>query len=258
MSNLAPVIKRELQSYFSSPIAYVVIVMFLVISGYFFQLGMAVYHELSFRLISSNYRLPLDELTLFEKVMRPWLQNLTVILLLFIPLITMRLFAEEKKTGTIELLLTYPIRDMEAVLGKYCAALLVFIAMLGLTAPYLLILAQFKLPYLPSVGAGYLGVLLLGASFIAIGMFISTLTENQIIAAVSTFAVLLLFWIVGWTVSESLSTGQKVVQYLSLLDHFDDFAKGVIDTKDVVYYGSVMVFFVFLTLRSLETKKWRG
>jgi len=258
MSNLGPVVKRELQSYFFSPIAYVVIVMFLVLSGYFFQLGLAVYHELSFRLISSNYRLPLDELTLFEKVMRPWFQNLTVILLLFVPMVTMRLFSEEKKSGTIELLLTYPIRDFEVVMGKYIAAVMVLVTMLVCTTPYLLILSQFKVPPMATVLTGYLGIFLLGAAFIAIGIFVSSLTENQIVAAVSTFAGLLLFWIIGWTVGESLSTMEKVVQYASLLEHFDGFAKGIIDTKDVVYYASIIFFFLFLTLRTLETKKWRG
>jgi ABC-2 type transport system permease protein len=170
----------------------------------------------------------------------------------------MRLFAEEKKSGTIELLLTYPVRDGEVLLGKYLAALTVFVAMLALTLAYPLIVAWVTPVEWGPLATGYLGLLLQGAAFIAIGILISSLTENQIVAAVATFGTLLIFWVIAWASDSAGGNLGRVLSHLSLTEHFDSFAKGVIDTKDLIYYLNLTILALFLTLRSLESKRWRG
>jgi ABC-2 type transport system permease protein len=181
-----------------------------------------------------------------------------VILLFIMPLLTMRLFAEEKRQGTIELLLTYPVRDLAAVLAKFAACLAVYVVMLGLTGVYPVLLVTFAQPEVGPILAGYLGLLLLGAAFISLGALASSLTENQIVAAAITFGVLLIFWVIGWSSQFAGSDVGWLLSHLSLLDHFDNFPKGIIDTKDVIFYLNFMVLCLFLTLRSLESHRWRG
>lgn len=190
--------------------------------------------------------------------MRPLFSNLSVIMLLMMPILTMRLFAEEKKTGTIELLLTYPVRDVEVLLGKYAAALTLFLAMLSLTAFYPGLVAYFARLEPGPILAGYLGLALMGVTFLAIGILASSLTENQIVASVATFGVLLVFWAIGWSANFAGPVWGKLLSHLSLLEHFGSFSKGVIDTKDVIYYLNFTILALFLTLRSLESKRWRG
>jgi ABC-2 type transport system permease protein len=200
-----------------------------------------------------------------ERVFRPLFGNLSVIMLLMMPLLTMRLLAEEKKSGTFELLLTYPLRDTDTVFGKFLACLLVFIAMLALTLIYPLFLSSISNPSLGMGGSGidlgpllsgYLGMLLLGAAFIAFGLLASSLTSNQIVAAVVSFGTLLLFWLIGYSGADS---GLAVVlKDLSILQHFESFTKGTIQSHDVIYYVNVIILCLFLTLRSLESNKWRG
>jgi ABC-2 type transport system permease protein len=174
------------------------------------------------------------------------------------PILTMRLFAEEKKSGTIELLLTYPVRDGEVLVGKYLAALAIFAGMLALTLVYPLLVAwTTRLEWGPLL-TGYLGLFLQGAAFVAIGILISSLTENQIVAAVATFGTLLIFWVISWAQDAAGPTFGRILSHLSLTEHFDSFAKGVIDTKDVIYYLNLTILSLFLTLRSLDAKRWRG
>jgi gliding motility-associated transport system permease protein len=174
------------------------------------------------------------------------------------PLITMRLFAEERRSGTIELLLTYPVRDGAVLVGKFLAALALYALMLALTLLYpLLVFAFTRLEWGP-VLTGYVGLLLLGAAFIAAGIFASSLTENQIVAAMTTFGVLLLFWVIGWTADTVGGTGGRILSHLSLIEHFDNFGKGVLDTRDIVYYLSFIALALFLSLRSLEARRWKG
>jgi len=179
-------------------------------------------------------------------------------MLLLIPLLTMRLFAEEKKLGTIELLFTNPIRDVEIVLGKYLACFTVFFLMLVLTILYPILLEVVYSLEIAPLAAGYLGLLLLGASFIACGTFISSLTENQIVAAMSTVGVLVFFWFIDWNEGIAGEKAVQILHQLSLFEHFSNFSKGVIDIADIAYYISLIAFFLFLTLRSLESRKWRG
>src|SRR5206468_2481797 len=189
------------------------------------------------------------ELNVTDSVMRPLFSNISVILLLLMPLVTMRLFAEERRAGTIELLLTFPVRDGAVLAGKYLAALALYAIMIGLTALYPAIVVYFARLELGPVLTGYLGLLLMGATFIAVGVFASSLTDNQIVAAVTTFGALLIFWILGWSADYAGGALGRVLQFLSLLEHNDSFSKGVLDTKDVLYYVNFAVLALFLTLR---------
>ena len=170
----------------------------------------------------------------------------------------MRLFAEEKKAGTMELLLTYPVRDGEVLAGKFLAAAALYLLLLVLTFFCPGLVAYFARVEWGPILTGYLGLVLLGTTFLAIGLLISSLTENQIVAGFGTFGVLLALWLVGWGADFASGIPRTLLQYVSIIDHMDGFAKGVVDTKDLVYYLSVIAFALFLTLRSLESKRWRG
>lgn len=256
MRNFFPVFKKELVSYFASPIAYIVYCMFLIIAGYLFYSGITFFSVLSFQ--SLNHPNLVQGLNVTEGVFRPLYLNMAVILLLMMPLLTMRLFAEEKKSGTIELLLTNPVRDLEVVLGKYGACLTVYAVMLLITALFPVFTYFVGSPEAGPILSSYLGLLLLGASFTAIGILISSLTENQIIAAAVTFGVLLLLWVVSWSATLAGPVWGTVLLDLSATEHFQNFARGVINTNDVIYYLNLTVFSLFLTMRSLESKRWRG
>jgi ABC-2 type transport system permease protein len=183
---------------------------------------------------------------------------MSVVLLFFIPMLTMRLFAEEKRSGTIELLLTYPVRDGEVLAGKYLASLALFALLLALTLLYPGLVAYFTRVEWGPIFSGYLGLLLTGAVFLAVGVLVSSMTENQIVAGFGTFGILLAFWIVGWGAEFAGGTLRGVLQYLSIGDHLDGFTRGLIDTKDLVYYVSGVALALFLTLRSLDSKRWKG
>jgi len=251
-----PVFKKELRLYFTSPIAYVVCFIFLVISGYFFSSLFAFFNLISLQ-SAMNPALARD-LNVTEGVIRPLFSNIGVILLFLMPILTMRLFAEEKRSGTIELLLTYPVRDGEVLVGKYVAALALYALMLALTGLYPGLVAVFVSLDPGPLISGYLGLFLLGATFLAIGVLASSLTENQIVAAFANFGALLVFWVVGWSADFAGPVWGKLLSHLSLLEHFESFARGVIDTRDVIYYLNFTILCLFLTLRSLESKRWRG
>ncbi|MBI5286540.1 MAG: ABC transporter permease subunit [Deltaproteobacteria bacterium] len=259
MKNLYLILKKELKSYFTSPIAYVVITIFLVITGYFFFNIFATFSTISFQAtINPMLAKQLHLLNITESVVRPLFGNISVIMLLMMPLLTMRLFAEEKKSGTIELLLTYPITDMQVLSGKFFACLIVLAVMLVLSLLYPLLIMVFGQPEVGPIITGYIGLFLMGASFISIGIFASSLTENQIIAATVAFGVLLIFWVMGFSAGLSGPGLEKFISYISITDHLEGFAKGVVDTEDVIYYLLFTILFLFLTLRVLESKRWRG
>jgi len=248
--NCLPVYKKELRSYFTSPIAYMVILFFLLMTGVFFMIIINDFNQASMYAGSSYGR---DyNLNITNHVVRSLLGNMSVIMLFVIPLITMKLFAEERKTGTMELLLTYPLSDMAILLGKFFAALTLLQVMLGLTLVYTLFMVIHSSPEPGTLVSGYLGLVLMASAFVALGLFISSLTENQLIAAVVTFGVLLIFWVIQWL------TPSEILSYLSINKHIENFIKGMIDTRDVVYYLSFTVLWMFMTLRVLESKKWRG
>jgi gliding motility-associated transport system permease protein len=250
------IFKKEMRLYFTSPVAWVVFTIFLLIAGYFFY-SIFAFFTLASMQSAMNPQMGRD-LNVTDSVMRPLFSNVSVILLLLMPLVTMRLFAEERRSGTIELLLTYPVRDGAVLAAKYLAALGLYAIMIALTLLYPGIVVYFARLEWGPIFTGYLGLLLMGATFIAVGVFASSLTENQIVAAITTFGALLIFWILGWSADYAGGTAGKVLQFLSLLEHNDSFSKGVLDTKDVLYYLNFTVLALFLTLRSLEARRWKG
>lgn len=251
------IVKKEMRLYFTSPVAYVILFIFLFVMGYFFS-QIFQYFSIASMQSAMNPGMGRD-LNVTDGVMRPLFSNIAVILLLsLMPLVTMRLFAEERQTGTIELLLTYPIRDGAVLLGKYLAALALYAILLGLTWVYPAILFFFARPEWAPILTGYLGLFLMGGAFLAVGVFASSLTKNQIVSAVVTFGILLMFWVVGWAAENMGGTVGAILRHLSILDHFDSFSKGVLDTKDVVYYVNFTLVALFLAFRSLEAQRWNG
>ncbi|HYM10423.1 MAG TPA: ABC transporter permease subunit [Bryobacterales bacterium] len=256
MKSIWVLARRELSSYFSSPIAYIVLAMFAIIFGYFFYSATAIFVQYSIQAMMN--RGMAGPMNLNEFIIRPLLMNVSVIILFLLPMVTMRLFAEEKRSGTIELLLTSPLRDVEIILGKWLAAMLLYVCLLVISALDILILFRYGQPDWKALLVGYLGLILMGAAFMGLGAFISTLTKNQIIAASLTFGLFLLLWVLDWVTSYSQGTVGKVVSYLSITTHFENFAKGVLDLKDAIYYLSVIFIGLFLTLRSMESLRWRA
>jgi ABC-2 type transport system permease protein len=248
-------LKRELYVYFSSPIAYVVVTVFLLLSGYFFYSAFAYFSMISMQAM----RMPgVEGINVTDMVLQPMFGNMSVIMLLMMPLLTMRLFAEEKKAGTLELVLSYPVRETELLFAKFAACMVVFSIMLALTWLYPFLLWLYAKPDIGPILTGYLGLFLMGAAFIALGLMVSSLTENQIVAAAISFGAILLFWLIGWSESLVGPVLGKVLSHISLLEHFENFSKGVIDTRDMIYYINFSILFLFMTMRSLESKRWRG
>ncbi len=257
MRNILAIAGKELRAYFHSPIAYLVMAVYSVLCGFFFYSFTATYVVQSLRMQAMG-GMGAPPMTLNDYVIRPLFEGvLSVVLLLLIPLITMRLYAEEKRSGTIELLLTSPLTDLEIILGKFLGALLLYAAMVVITFGYVSTLFIYGNPDAKPLLAQALGLFLFGSALLALGLWISTFTKNQIIAAVVSFAVFLLFYVFDWVTAYSSGTLGKVFSYLAFTTHFDTFAKGVIDLRDLVYYLSVIVLGIFLTARSVEALKGR-
>ena len=256
MNAFGSVYRKELYSLFASPIFYVVAFTFLVISGYFFYSAMAFYNFVSFQ--ASQNPMAAKQLNLTDMVLRPFFMDMSIVLLLISPLLTMRLYAEERKSGTLELLFTYPIPDRSAVLAKFCAVVTALVVILAGTLPGIALLGYIGNPSWKTVATAYLGIMLLGGAFISLGLFTSSLTQNQIIAAVLSFGALLMFWVIGWVKNLVGPTSGSFVEYISITKHLDSFTKGVLDSRDLLYYVLFMAFFLFLTLRQIESHRWRG
>ena len=258
MRNILTIAGRELRSYFVSPIAYVVMTGFLLLGGWFFFNLLARFNYLVTMYSSfQGGREAMQRLNLNEFVIAPLLHNLSVVLVILVPMITMRSFAEEKRAGTYELLLTSPVATWEIVLGKFLGAVAFITVMVGLTAVYGLILAAYGNPEVGVMVAGYLGLLLLSITFVTIGLFASSLTENQIIAAVVGLVMLLLLYVISWPADTAGETMGGVLRYISVTEHFGDMVKGVVDTKSLVYFASMIAGWMFLTERSVESIRWR-
>src|SRR5215467_973782 len=255
MRNVWIICRKELRSYFASPIAYILLIMFGLIFGFFFwnALGAFVFESIQSQMSGRSFPMNLN-----EWIIRPLLSNVSVIGLFFIPMITMRLFAEEKRTGTIELLATSPVRDIEIILGKWLASLILYGCLLLVTALDFLFLFKYGKPDLKPLLVTYLGLLLLGGALLAIGTFISTLTKNQIIAGAVTFGVCILLYVFGWTGSYETATWARVLSYMSIAEHFNSFVRGVIDSKDAIYYATLIFLGLFFTARSMESLRWRS
>ncbi|HXY16381.1 MAG TPA: ABC transporter permease [Terriglobales bacterium] len=255
MRNVFTIWRKEMRSYFVSPIAYLLLTMFALIFGFFFWNALGYFVLMG---MESQMRGQMFPMNLNEEVIRPLLSNASVIGLFFIPMITMRLFAEEKRTGTIELLATSPIRDTEIIIGKWLAALTLYATMLLFTALNFAFLFKYGNPDWKPLAIGYLGLLLQAGGLLAIGTFISTLTKNQIIAGAATFGVCLLLWVLEWVSGYETATWAKVLAYMSVITHFESFAKGVLDTKDAIFYLTVIFVGLFFTSRSMESLRWRS
>jgi gliding motility-associated transport system permease protein len=253
--NILTICKKELKSYFASPIAYLLMAIFAVIFGFFFYSATAFFVIRGMESQMMGRGQPMD---VNEWVIRPLLSNASVIGLFLVPMITMRLFAEEKRSGTMELLLTSPIRDYEIIIGKFLGAWLMYACVVAISALNIGVLFLFGRPDWKPILIGYLGLILQGGALLAIGSFISTTTRNQIIAGGATFATCLLLWVMDWVSAYNQEAWAKVFSYLSIVQHFEPFSKGVVDTKDLVFFVSLIFFGLFLTARSLESLRWRA
>jgi ABC-2 type transport system permease protein len=252
--NILAIAGKELRSYFASSIAYIIIGLFALLFGWFFYVYLHVFVEQSQRMQMMGG----GAVNVNEQMIRGVLQNAAVIILFVMPMITMRTYSEEKRSGTIELLLTSPLTDFEIIMGKFLGAMGLFAAMLLVTMIDMAILFRLGNPEWRPIAAGYLGLLLMGGCFISVGLLISSLTKNQIVAGVMTFAVFLMLWVINWLADSSGPTGQAVLSFLSITAHFDDFTKGIIDTKHLIYYLSFITFGLFLTAKSVDSERWRG
>jgi len=227
---------RELLSQFCSPIAYVALTVFLLLGGYFFVVILNYTQEASLRHCFGNF---------------------SVTLLFLTPLLTMRLLSEEKKSGTLEILMSAPLTEWDVVLAKFLAGWFLYLFILAPTLVYAGFLYVYGSPDTGPLLTGYLGLALMGGAFIAIGLFASALTANQVVAAAVSFLILLGFWVLGFAAEDTSGAAGKVLAYLSLFEHYDTFRRGIIDTKDLVYYAATTVLFLFMTVRVLESRRWR-
>ena len=255
LRNVLAIADKEVRSYFASPIAYIIIGLFALLFGWFFYVYLTFFVQRSTSMAQFGGGGPVN---INQDMIRYVLMNSAVIILFVMPMITMRTYSEEKRSGTIELLLTSPLTDLQIILGKFFGAMALYAAMLAVTLLYMGILFVYGNPEWRPILAGYLGLLLMGGCFIAAGLLISSLTKNQIVAAVLTFAVFLMLWVINWIGDQAGPTTRTIVNYLSIVDHFDDFARGIIDTKHVVYYLSFITFGLFLTAKSVDSERWRG
>jgi ABC-2 type transport system permease protein len=253
MRNILTIAGKELRSYFTSPMGWVVMGLFALLFGYFF-----IAHLDHFVRRSMQSSMGGGPVNVNQDMIRGVFSNASVLILFLLPMITMRTYAEEKRSGTIELLLTSPVTDVEIVMGKFLGAAGFFAALLGVTLLNMAILFVYGNPEWKPVITGYLGLLLMGSCFISIGLFVSSTTKNQVVAGAATFVVALLLWIISWLGSSFGPNTAAVLSYLSITEHFDDFSKGVLDTKHLIYYFSVIAFGLFLTVKSVDTERWRG
>ena len=254
MRNIIAIAQRELNAYFGSPIAYVLLGFFALLFGWFFYVPLAYFEQQSMQMGMN----PMQTMNINQMLIGPTLMNTTVIMLFLFPLITMRTYAEEKRSGTIELLLTSPVTDVQIILGKFLGAMGLFAAMLLVTMIDIAILFRLGNPEWKPVVTGYLGLLLMGGCFVSVGLLISSLTKNQIVAGFVTFAVFLLLWVINWLADSAGPTARTILSFLSITDHLDDFTRGIIDTKHIVYYLSFITFGLFLTAKSVDSERWRG
>jgi len=259
MRNILAIVERELRAYFNSPIAYVVLTIFVFLSGLFFRSILAQVMEMGLMSQMQAQQFGPRPMDMPGMISRGFLSTMSVILLFIMPMLTMGLFSEEKKRGTIELLLTAPLTDLQVVLGKFLAAASFFVILLSTTWIPMAVLYLYSDPASGPILTAYLGLLLYGLAIVAVGLFISTLTENQIIAAVLSFGTIMVLWLVDVVANNAESPASKaVLTYLSILSHLDDFMKGVLSTSHIIFYVSLMLVGLFLTYRSIDSLRWRG
>ena len=260
MKKTYAVFQKELKHFFYSPIAYIVIALFTTITGIFFYLYLSSFIEQGLRsmMYAQQMRMAPPKLNINLQMIRPYFFTLALISLFVLPLVTMRLYSEEKKNGTVQLLYTTPLSNLNIVLGKFFAGLVFFFCMLIPSMITMSVLFIYGDPEIMPVLSGYLGLFLLGSSFIAGGLFISSLTENQIIAAIGGFGLSLLLWMIGWASPYAGTVLQPILNYLSVINHFEDFSQGVIDSQHLFFYILFCILGIYLTLKSIDSVKWRA
>jgi len=260
LRNIAAILEKEWRHYFGSPIAYVALCMWTLLFGFFYNFAVEFFLRQSMMMAQQMEFGGGPKLSMNEYLIRPVIQNMAVVALFVLPMLTMRLFAEEKRTGTIELLATSPITDWQIVLGKFLGALALYVVMIAVAMINVALLWYFSTspPEWKPVVTGALALLLVGASFISLGLFLSTLTRNQIVAGILGFGLALVFWIFSWFDQPTAGSLGKVVAYLGITNHMENMAKGVVDLKDVVFYLSFIAFGLFLAQQSVESQRWRA
>jgi ABC-2 type transport system permease protein len=255
--NVFTIAGREVRSYFSSPVAYVLLAVFLALGGYFFWALLSAFNQsLALYSMMQNPQM-LERFNLNEMVISPLLANMAVLLIFIVPALTMRMFPEEKRSGTYELLLTAPLRVSEIVLGKFLGGLVLVLLMVGLSGFFGFLLAAYGNPEIGMMLTGYLGLALLAISFLALGTLISSFTDNVVVAYVGTLFSLLVLYTIGWLSETIQGTSGKVIKYVSITDHFSSMSRGIVDTTDLVYFATLLVVSLFLTHRSVESVRWR-
>ncbi len=254
MNNVFLICRKELRSYFVSPIAYAVLADFALVFGVAFYTATRDFVRFSFQAQMMGQAQPMN---VNEQIIRPLLGFAATVALFLLPMITMRLVAEEKRSGTIELLLTSPVRDSGIILGKWLGAMVLYVCVLGMSMLSIALLFAWGKPDLKPVLVAYLGLLLQGGCLLAIGTFISTTTKDQIVAVVVTFHLSLFLWLLSWFTAFGSTATSQVVNYLSIVTHMENFSKGVLDLKDVVFYVSFIFLALFLALRQMESLRWR-
>jgi len=235
MRKVLTIAGKELRSYFVSPMAYVVLLFFLGICGLIFALTIG----------SPQARAD----------MRDMFGTMVFVTLMMTPILTMGLLSQERSSGSMEMLMTNPVRDIEVALGKYLAGLGMFALLCIISLEFPIIMSKYGDPDWGAIWSGYLGVFMAGMAFIALGLFASSLTSNQIAAAILGAFMLLFFWLIGWL---SYSVNQNlgdIVKHISILENFQDFAKGIIDSKNIIFFLSLTAFALFMTVRSLENRR---
>lgn len=257
MQGMLAIWQREFKAYFVSPIFYALSTVFLAIMGLMFYFNVSGY--LQYFMQAAQYPPMMEQININEMILRRVFNTMSfVAVLVLMPMLTMRIFSEEKKTGTIELILTSPVKDWHIILGKFLAALSLYAVMIALTLVYPFILQLYGDPDWGPVWMGYLGLLLMGGGVLAIGLFASSLTENQIVAAVICFGIALLLWLLDGAAQLVSGPWRELLAYLSVLRHYDNFSKGILDTTDILFYLSFIFFGLFITVRSLESIRWRA
>jgi ABC-2 type transport system permease protein len=256
MGNIVAIAQKELKSYFSSPIGYILVGFWAFLFGWFYINILSYFVRMSMQVGNPMGGPPSANVN--QDMIRPLLYNVTILVLFVLPGVTMRTYSEEKRSGTIELLLTSPITDFQIIMGKFFGAMALYSLMLMVTWIHVGVLFFYGSPEWKPLAVAYLGLLLLGGCFISIGLFISSLTKNQVVAFMVTFSIFLFLWIISWIGTSVGPNAAAVASYLSIVDHYDDFGKGVIDTTHLIYYLSFITFGLFLTAKAVDSERWRG
>ena len=255
MKNIWSIAKKELGQYFGSPVGYTVFAIYLFIWGLFFTSLLRWFNDQGLQAAQNPYYA--QQLNINQMVFGTTFHNITIFLLLLLPALTMRLFAEEKKLGTEELLYTSPLSPAQILLGKYLASIVMLVLMLVLSSVACLFTFLYGNPEPLPLLLGYLGLFLIGASFLAVGLFCSSLTENQVVAVILAMGINLLIYILSWMAYGASGTLAGVLNYLSFLQHFEDLVRGVLDTKSLAYFLSFIFFWLFLTHSWIQSRRWR-